>query len=127
MRHILAEMHDGKRGNAYLLPRTSPPPAYEHNHLGAVFTPVDMQANDLIGHVADGSPAYEAGIRNGDLLLKIGALDTTKWRTDPAVMPLTQFWARSPGTKLELTLQRGKETYKANVTLRQILSPEANN
>ena len=62
---------DGRRGIAYFLPKTSPSPAYEHNRLGAVFTPVDMQANDLIGHVADGSPAYEAGIRPGDVIQEI--------------------------------------------------------
>ena len=114
---------DGQVGVAHLHPRDPPGPAYEHNRLGAVFTPVNLQADDLIGHVADGSPAQEAGIRNGDILLKIGELDVTKWRTDPAVMPLTQFWTRPPGTKLELTLKRGEAVYRTNVVLRQILSP----
>ena len=115
---------NGKEGFVYLHPRKMPPPAYEHNRLGAVFTPVDMQANDLIARVVDGSPAHQSGSRNGDVLLKIVELDATKWRTDPEVMPLTQFWTRPPGTKLELTLKRGSEIYKANVVLRQILSAE---
>ncbi len=57
--------------------------------------------------VADESPAYEAGIRNDDVLLKIGELDATKWRTDPKVLPLSRFWNSPAGTKLELTLKRG--------------------
>lgn len=117
---------DGVGGLAYLLPKKTAAPAYEHNRLGAVFTPVDMQADDLIARVADRSPAHGAGIRDGDILLKIGLLDATKWRTDPTVMPLTQFWTRRPGTKLELTLKRGGEIYKANIVLKQILSAATN-
>jgi C-terminal processing protease CtpA/Prc len=114
---------DGPVGVAHLHPRDPPSPAYQHNRLGAVFTPVTMQAHDLIGRVAEGSPAQEAGIRNGDILLKIGELDATTWRTNPTVMPLSQFWTRPPGTKLELTLKRGADVYSTNVVLRQILSP----
>jgi S1-C subfamily serine protease len=115
---------DGKEGVAYLRPKTNSPPAYDHNRLAAVFTPPDMKADGLIAHVLDGGPAYEAGIRSGDILLKGGELDVTKWRTDPAVMPLSQFWMRAPGSKLELTLKRGNDTFKKTVVLRQILSPE---
>ena len=118
---------DGQVGVAHLHPRDPPAPPYDHNRLGAVFTPVNLQTDDLIGRVADGSPAQEAGIRNGDILLKIGDLDATKWRSDPAVMPLSQFWTRPPGTKLELTLKRGEKIYRANVVLRQILSPRPRN
>ena len=114
---------DGKNGIAYLRARETPPPAYEHNRLGAVFVPLDFQSQDLIGHVVEGSPAWEAGIRNGDVLLRIGELDATKWRTDPAVRS-KRFRTLPPGTKLELTLRRGKDVFKANVVLRQILSPE---
>jgi len=114
---------DGQVGVAHLHSRDPPSPPYEHNRLGAVFTPVNLQANDLIGRVAERSPAQEAGIRNGDILLKIGDLDATKWRTDPRVMPLAQFWTRPPGTKLELTLKRGEQVFQTNVVLRQILSP----
>ena len=115
---------DGQVGVAHLHPRETPPPAYEHNRLGAVFTPVNLQAENLIAHVADGGPAQQGGIRDGDILLKIGKLDVTKWRTDPAVMPLTQFWTRLPGTKLELTLKRSDTTYETNVVLKTILAPD---
>jgi hypothetical protein len=116
---------DGQGGVAYLRAKKTPPPPYEHNRLGAVFTPLNVQSNKLIGHVVQGSPAWEAGIRNGDELLCIGKLDATKWRTDPLVLPLSRFWERPPGSKLEMTLKRDTKVFKVNVVLRQILSPES--
>ena len=115
---------DGKRGFAYLHPKDSPPLPYEHNRLGAVFVPRDLESDDLIAHVLNGSPAWEAGIRSGDVLTSIEELDVTKWRTDPSVLPLSRFWERPPGTKFELALKRGDKALKTDVVLRQILSPE---
>ena len=113
---------DGKRGIAWVQPHAGPQPPYQHNRLGAVFAP--GESDDLAASVATGSPAYEAGIRNGDVLLKIGDLDVTKWQTDPAVLPLSRFWNRPAGEKLELTLKRGAETLKKTVMLRDIFEPE---
>jgi hypothetical protein len=115
---------DGKQGFAYVRPKNTPPCPYLHNRLGAVFVPRDSQADDLAALVVDGSPAYEAGIRNGDVLLKIDELDVTQWRTDPAILPLSRFWMRPPGATLDLALKRGNETLKVAVVLRQILSPD---
>lgn len=115
---------DGKQGVAYVRPRTSAPLPYEHNRLGAVFVPRHPQASDLVASVADGSPAAEAGIRNGDVLLKIGELDVTTWRTDPTILPLSRFWMRPAGTKLKLGLKRGTETLQLTVALRKILPPD---
>jgi hypothetical protein len=115
---------DGKNGFAYFHPKPDPRAPYQHNRLGAVFAPGDSSGGDLVGHVVDGSPAAEAGIRNGDVLLKIGDLDATKWQTDPAVLPLSRFWNRPAGEKLELTLKRGAETLKKTVVLKDILGPE---
>ena len=114
---------DGTLGIAYLRPRTGPAPPYQHNRLGAVFAPSSTQAADLVARVIEGSPGYLAGIRNGDVLLAVGDLDTTKWRTDPKVLPLSRFWEGPPGTKLSLTLKRGSETITATPVLRQILGP----
>jgi S1-C subfamily serine protease len=116
---------DGDLGIAYIRTKTTPAPSYEHNRLGAVFAPTDLQGGDLVARVIDGSPAYEAGVRNGDVLLKVGDLDVTKWRTDPTILPLSRFWEGPPGTRLELTLKRGTETLKAKAVLRQILGPDA--
>ena len=115
---------DGNLGIAYLRPKKGSPPPYAHNRLGAVFAPPNMEGGNLIARVIDGSPAYEAGIRNGDVLLKVGDLDATKWRTDPKVLPLSRFWEGPPGTRLDLTLRRGTTTIKKTPVLRQILSPD---
>jgi hypothetical protein len=115
---------DGDLGIAYLHPKSALPSPYEHNRLGAVFAPPNMEGGDLVARVIDGTPAYEAGIRNGDVLLKVGDLDATKWRTDPKVLPLSRFWEGPPGTRLELTLKRGTTTLKKTAVLRQILSPD---
>jgi hypothetical protein len=112
---------DGKIGVAYLQSKKTPPLPYQHNRLGAVFVPRDSQSDDLLAHVVDGSPAYEIGIRNDDVLLKIGELDVTKWRTDPNVTPLSRFWYSPAGTKLELTLKRGDKIFKTTAVLRNIL------
>jgi hypothetical protein len=115
---------NGKAGVAWISPKSTAPAPYEHNRLGAVFAPVNLQSEDLIAHVVEGSPAWTAGIRNGDMLTRIDDLDVTKWRTDPAVLPLGRFWTRPAGTKLQLTLKRGTQEFKAQVVLRQILSPQ---
>ncbi len=114
---------DGKNGIAYLRQKNSPPPPYPHNRLGAVFVPPDERSDSLVAHLASNSPAQEAGICNGDILLKIGDLDATKWRSDPAVSPLSRFWMQPAGTKLDLTLKRQSATYRTTVMLRQILGP----
>jgi hypothetical protein len=59
------------------------------------------------------------------VLQKVGDLDVTKWRTDPTVLPLSRFWERPPGTKIELILKRGDRTITASAVLRQILAPDA--
>ncbi len=116
---------DGKDGNVYVRPKKTPPLPFEHNRLGAVFVPRDSQNDDLAAHVVDGSPAYEAGIRNGDVLLKIGKLNATKWRTNPKILPLSRFWNSPAGTKLELTLKRGDKVFTTTAVLRNILPPDA--
>jgi C-terminal processing protease CtpA/Prc len=77
----------------------------------------------LEAYVLSGTPASEAGIRDGDALLKIDALDTTKWRTDPTVLPLARFWERSAGTKLTLLLKRDGKELSVTVTLRDLIGP----
>ena len=113
---------DGKNGIVYARPRGDVPPAYVHNHLGAVFDPEGSTQNAFLGHVASGSPAYLAGIRDGDVLLKVDDLDVTKRRTDPPILS-RHFWEEPPGTTYKLTLKRGDREYQATVTLKSILGP----
>jgi hypothetical protein len=117
---------DGKHRVAYVRPKRTRPVPYEHNRLGAAFVPRDSQSDDLVASVAEGSPAWDAGIRTKDVLLSIDELDVIKWRSDPAILPFSRFWERPPGTKLKLTVKRDERTLTITVTLRQILSPEAN-
>lgn len=115
---------DSRHGTAYLRAKTTRPPAYTHNRLGAAFVPAAPQSDALLAQVLEGSPAYEAGVRNGDELLRIGKRDVSHWRTDPKLKPNATFREHPAGTKLELTLKRGSQTFKATVTLREILAPE---
>jgi hypothetical protein len=115
---------DGKRGIAYLRPKKTPPLPYQHNRLGADFLPTGSN-DDLIAHVVNGGPAYEAGIRNGDIVLKEGERDVTKWRTDTNPPPKIRPVKQPAGTKLELTLKRGDKIFKTTAILRNILPPDA--
>ena len=117
---------DAPRGLAYLRQR-DPGRDFNrrHNRLGALFIPGGQESNSLIAYVASPSPAQEADIRPGDVLIRINNLDTTRWRTDPAVLPLGRFWQQPAGTQLTLTLQRGEQTVTKKVTLRNILPPDA--
>jgi membrane-associated protease RseP (regulator of RpoE activity) len=124
--YALTRIHlilDGANGVAYVKPATEPAPRYEHNRLGAVFTPKDLQSEPLIAHVAKGSPADLAGIRDGDQLTKIDELDVTKWRTDPQVLPLARFFERPAGTELRLTVKRDSAERVFTVSLKDILAP----
>ena len=116
---------DRSNGVAYVHPATIPPLPYRHNRIGAVFTPADLlRGQDLIAHVLPGTPAYEAGAREGDILQAIDNLDVTQWRTNPAVMPMGRFFEQPAGTKIILKLKRGTEAIQVMVTLRDILGPK---
>lgn len=111
---------DGPNGIVYVRPRGGPTPAYAHNRLGAVFTPRDMQSDPLLAHVAPRTPAYFAGIRDDDVLLKIDDLDVTKWRTDSRFAK-AGYWERPAGTEYRLTLKRGQREFQVTVVLKDIL------
>ncbi len=114
---------DGKNQCIYLHANPDAKAACNYNRLGAVFTPRDLQSADLLARVIDATPAHRAGIRNGDVLLRIDGLDATKWRTDPRVLPLARFWSRRAGTRLTLTLSREGQRYETAVELEDILAP----
>jgi hypothetical protein len=113
---------DGKHGVAYAQSRKAPPPPYEHNRIGAVFAPEGSMGDALVAHVLAGSPAYEAGIRDGDELLQLDGRDVTKWRVDPDQLALLDF-ERPAGTRISAMLKRGGKTFVATMVSRQILGP----
>lgn len=115
---------DGPAGVAYVRPRTGPFQPYPYNRAGAVFTPRDPgrdKSNELVARVMEGGPAYEAGIRNGDTVLKLG----NQWATNWSQGPTTASYSRPAGSKLELTLKRGDKTFNSVVVLRDIFPPAA--
>ena len=112
---------DGRGGSAYLRPKRAHPAPYEHNRLGAVFVRRKSLTEDAVAQVLDGSPAHVAGIRNGDALLKIDGVQFVKGLVGG--VPVTQFWERPAGTRLELTIRRDDQTLQIAVILRDILVP----
>jgi hypothetical protein len=93
------------------------------NNISVAFVPRDLQSDDLVAHVVAGSPAYEAGIRDGDILLKVGR-DVANW-CDPNSKINAPFREQPAGTKFELTLKRGDKVFKTTAVLRNILPPDA--
>jgi C-terminal processing protease CtpA/Prc len=77
----------------------------------------------MVAQVVDGSPAYEAGVRNGDVLSHV----TIHWGLIPRLtlrhFPDDEFQRGPAGTKLDLTLNRGGKTLKATAILRDIVAP----
>ena len=97
----------------------------------------------MLATVLDGSPAYEAGVRNGDVLSGVDVprqpnpktntyyqhlfqgLRVTG-RADPksSTPPIQAIFEGPAGTKLTITLERGSQTVKATAVLRDIVAPE---
>ena len=115
---------DGRHGMAYLRCKMTPPSAYEHNRAGVVFVPADSHGPRLVARVLENSPAYEAGVRNEDILLSIDGSDYSHLRAGADLHPNQAFHERPAGSKVTLTLKRDSQTFQATVTLRQILGPE---
>lgn len=112
---------DGNNGVAYLRAKTTRPPAYRHNRLSAIFVPTTSQTNQAVAQVVDGGPAYEAGVRNGDVLRQVDEVTVKGWTDDW----ISRFYMRA-GTKLKLTLQRDGTNFTTTATLREILQPTTN-
>ncbi len=111
---------DGRNGTAYLSVKKTPPPSYTHNRLGAIFVPMGTHTNQAVARVVAGGPAYEAGVRDGDILLQVDEIACTSWNASW----LSRFqWPA--GTKLKLTVQRDGKTVSTTATLRDILHPSS--
>jgi regulator of sigma E protease len=66
----------------------------------------------VVGEVIKGSPAQEAGIRPGDVILKMNDTEIAKWLDIPSIVH------ESEGRTLQLVLKRGVETITTRVTPR---------
>jgi hypothetical protein len=108
---------DGKRGVAHLRTKTTPPVPYQHNRAGVAILPSASNTNVFTAvRVVEGSPAWEAGVRSGDTVLKFDGKVVSMGGKGSCL-------EGAPGTKLVLTLKRGSRTFDTTVTLRQILPP----
>jgi S1-C subfamily serine protease len=101
---------DNQNNVIYLRLKKTPLLPYQHNRLGAIFAPQDSKGTNFIARVTAGSPAYEAGIRNGDILLNRDANGTFE---QPA------------GTKINFTLKRDDKIFTTTAVLRNILPPDS--
>ena len=108
---------DGPAGQAYIRPKRVRTRTYQHNRLGAIFVPTNAHTNHGIARVIEGSPAFEAGIRNGDRLLQLDGIQVRSWTAD---------WLNKlgmpAGTKLSLTLERNNTNFTTSAILRDIVT-----
>jgi tetratricopeptide (TPR) repeat protein len=109
---------DGIHSVAYLQAKTTPPRPYLYNRLGAVFCPATEGDSEAVAKVVPSSPAFEAGIRDGDVLLRLNGMPALCW---------TNGWwhdfEKPAGTVLHMVLQRKGTNFEVTVVLNEILHP----
>lgn len=109
---------DGVGSVVYLSAKTNSAPIYPHNRLGAEFAPTTAQKNQNVAVVAVGGPAYDAGIRDGDILLQVDEFPATAVNGD-----WDDRFCAPAGTNVRLTLKRKGRIFVTVATLRNILPP----
>jgi hypothetical protein len=126
---------DGEHAVAYMRPShrskpvTAQPPT--QNSVSAAFGPWRDQTNFFTTCVVNASPAFESGIRDGDILLKVDGQDVKQWLDNPGPrwssdrdrsgMQLTNPSTNSPsGAVVELTLRRQDQVFQVTVLQRGI-------
>jgi hypothetical protein len=112
---------DLKESRIYLKGRPYARVNFRYNRLGATFLPVSLESNRLVGHVLKNSPAYKAGLRTGDILLKVDNIDMTQWKTDPTIWK-REFWEAEPGTQYALEIERNDRKHVFTVVLEEIFN-----
>lgn len=120
---------DGKENAAYIRSREAPPLPHAYNRAGVTFfwgDPHGGSTNNWIAYVVQDTPAYEAGIRNGDVLIQAKRISGVNSPMDVS----SNFPMLPAGTRIDLTLKHEEKTYNTTVTLRDIFptaaSPSAN-
>jgi len=95
-------------------------PIPPHNRLGALFMPAAADATTLVAQIAPGTPADQAGLQAGDVLI---AMDGVEYQAEAGQPPqsLLRQLGRPAGTVLEMTIDRAGERKQLRVTLRDIL------
>jgi hypothetical protein len=102
---------DGPNGWIYLRRRKTPAIPYPHNRAGVIFLPENDGSSRLSAHVIPWTPAYEAGIRQGDIVVRV---DGFRFVPD--------FMDRS-NKRYSVTLSRDGREYQTSFTLRDLIGP----
>jgi TPR repeat protein len=95
---------DGPGGNVYTRPKINPQSIYPYSRTGAAFIPMEANNGRLVAYVVENGPAYQAGLRNGDILLEVNGQEVAKWKSD-----LTEsypFRKHQAGKKVYLSVMR---------------------
>ena len=89
--------------------------------IGAIIRPYKKENRTAIEEPYEGSPAQEAGVRAGDIILTIDGKDTKGW----PVSEVSKNLRGEPGTTFELRVQRPgeKKPLAFKITRRQIQTP----
>jgi predicted aspartyl protease len=117
---------DAVHGTAYLRPRKEKAPRYSYNRAAAIFLPrdsdVNLKSQECVAQVMKNGPAYAAGLRDGDVLLKLNSQEIKSWADyigiDEKVRDLPD------GETLNLTLKRGKKIFDVTIVLKNFLVPD---
>lgn len=112
---------DLKNDKIYMKNRTNHFSNISYNRFGAAFLPDRLDSKRLVGQVIKNSPAYNVGIRDGDILLKINDFNMTKWKTDPEIWK-HRFWEAKAGTKYTISIERDGKFKTINIVLEDIFN-----
>jgi hypothetical protein len=115
---------DRKNAQAYFRQHPGRAINMDHNRLGAVFMHRSKQDPEMVAYVAAGTPAFESGIRDGDILLKYrSGAPSEPWKT--ATREVWGVLKAPPKTRIEFVLKRNGEVFQTNAVLRDILGKKA--
>jgi hypothetical protein len=110
---------DGRTKRALIQPKDSSPLArFQHNRIGATFLPAAGPELKLVAHVLPLTPAAEADVRTGDILVTVnGQAAADWWKGDSGG------FRASAGTEFQLVLLRDTRQIQRRVVARDILGP----
>jgi len=111
---------DLKENRIFMKGRPYTPSNIQYNRLGAAFYPASMKSEKVVAQVLEKSPAYKAGLRSGDILLKVDDIDIARWNTEDSIAK-RGFSKGAPGTQYTLEIERDGKRHVIRVELEEIL------